>query len=67
MSEEKREPWRSVSPYAMVRGRQSIALMRVGDEVRYVLYGDGPDMLGKWPTYQEAMAEADRLVGEGRA
>ena len=65
MRAPKREPWRSVDPYAMVRGKQSIALMRVGDDVRYVLYGAGPDMLGKWPTYQEAMAEADRLIGIG--
>lgn len=65
MRAPKREVWRSVSPYAMVRGKQAIAMVRVCDRVIYELYGEGPDMLGKWPTYQEAMAEADRLIGVG--
>lgn len=53
------EKWNRVSEYAIARPGQSIARTGAGDTTQYSLYGAGPQMLGHWPTAQQAIAAAD--------
>lgn len=62
----RREPWRAVSEWAMTRGKYSIAQYGRKPAAIYLLFGEGPQAIGKDSDYRVLMAMADRLdEGEG--